>query len=127
MKGLGNDSFGCHESGAQDHAVVRHHHFRVHAAAQERVASSLFQLGQQAIPVAVFTKFVEIHATVLLLHVAFERAQQIVRAVIQQFGFGIGVSLGCRFHELNGTQIELTIQLPILFSKNRPAALASRV
>ena len=66
--------------------------------------SGVFQPDQQTITVAVFAKLVVVHAAVLLLHIALESTQQVIRGVIQQFSLGFGTSLRGRFHALNMTQ-----------------------
>jgi len=62
---------------------------------------SQFQPGEQAVVVAFLAKLIVIHAAVILPHVLFQRAQQIVRRVVEQFGLGLCLSLGGRFQVFN--------------------------
>jgi hypothetical protein len=61
-------------------------------------SSGVFQLGDNALAVAVLAKFFGIDAAFLLQHVALQRPQQIVCGVIQQLGFSLGLFCSGNFH-----------------------------
>jgi hypothetical protein len=60
--------------------------------------SGLLQFGQQTFAVTVPAKFLIIHAAIFFPHILFQRSQQVVRGVIQNFGFGLSPAFRCRFH-----------------------------
>ncbi len=63
-----------------------------------RIILSFFQLCKNTLTIAVFAQLAIIHAALLLENFPFDRVQQIIRGVIQQFSFGLRASLCCRFH-----------------------------
>lgn len=64
-------------------------------------SSSRFDFCQKPVAVTVFAQFVVIHAAFFFENLLFDRAQQIVRGVVEQFGLGLGLSLCHRFHAHN--------------------------
>ena len=102
------------KAGEESRTVTRYLGARIHAASKKRLRGRLcfVQAIQKAFAVPILAELVTINTAILFPHIALERAQQIVRGMIQKIGLGLWAALACRFHSLKGRLIGSQIQSP---------------